>query len=230
MHENVYKPSSILEYIAATGEKIAFKKGEFIYHPGDQASHVFLLEEGQVFVSRMQEDGKELVTNFIDKDGIFGAVTLFCGAKEYNTYAKAKTNVVVKKIERTIFEKEVLDNQIFTTEWMRWLDIDRNRYSSKMRDLMMYGKGGALDSILIRLSNSFGREVESGILIDTPLTNQDLAQLCGTSREAVNRMLAVMRETGIVSVDRKYITIHNLPALKESINCDNCTVDVCQIF
>lgn len=229
-HNKLFKPESILNYIETNGEKVTYKKGEYVYHSGDSTSHVFLLESGHIFVSRMQEDGKELVTNFIDKEGIFGAVTLFCGAKEHNTYAKAKTDIVLSRIERERFEKEILNNQVFTEEWMKWLDIDRNRHSSKMRDLMMYGKHGALDSILIRLSNSFGKKVEDGILIDTPLTNQELAQLCGTSREVINRMLTQLKEAEIISVERKYITVHRLDTLKTNINCDDCVIDVCQVF
>lgn len=227
---NIYKPESILNYIMSNGEQISLEKGAFIYHPGDSASYVYLLEEGHVFVSRMQEDGKELVTNFIDKDGIFGAVTLFCGAKEYSTYAKAKSNVTLNRIQREKFEQEVLNNSVFTAEWMQWLDIDRNRNESKMRDLMLYGKNGALDSILIRLSNSFGKIVDDGILINTPLTNQELAQLCGTSREVINRMLSNLKKDGIISVEKKYIKVHHIEQLQKNINCEKCSIDVCQVY
>ena len=48
---------------------------------------------------------------------------------------------------------------------------------------------GALYSTLIRMTNSYGVLKENGILIDLPLTNQELANFCATSRESVNRML-----------------------------------------
>jgi CRP/FNR family cyclic AMP-dependent transcriptional regulator len=228
--KSLFTPKSILKYIETNGERVTYRRGEFIYHLGDLTSHVFLLKSGHIFVSRMQEDGKELVTNFIDENGIFGAITLFCGAKEHSTYAKAKTDIVLSRVERQAFEQEVLSNQVLTKEWMTWLDIDRNRHATKMRDLMLYGKNGALYSVLIRLSNSFGKTVEDGILIDTTLTNQDLAQLCGTSREVVNRALAKLKKDGIISIDQKLITIHHLDILKHGINCDSCEIDICQVF
>ena len=46
---------------------------------------------------------------------------------------------------------------------------------SKFRDLLLYGKKGALYSTLIRLANSYGKETDGGILISVPLTNQELA-------------------------------------------------------
>ena len=116
-------------------------------------------------------------------------------------------------------------------EWLLWLDIiDRDRNSSKMRDMLLYGKQGALQSVLIRLTNLSGVEAEEGILIDTQLTNQELAGLCGTSREVINRMLSDLKKQEVIKVERKYITVLDINALRRNINCDRCTTIVCQIF
>ena len=72
---------------------------------------------------------------------------------------------------------------------MKWISEHLRRMQTKFRDLVLHGKKGALYSTLIRMTNSYGVLKENGILIDLPLTNQELANFCATSRESVNRML-----------------------------------------
>ncbi|CAM4136827.1 hypothetical protein SAAL107622_00005 [Lacicoccus alkaliphilus] len=178
----------------------------------------------------MQEDGKEMITNHLTGDGIFGALGIFTPAREHTTYAKVRCASVIYKFDKRQFDQFIMANDELKMEWMHWLDIERDRNASKLRDLFLYGKQGAMDSILIRLCNSFGVPVRDGVLIDTQLTNQELAGLCGTSREVVNRMLAGLKNDGIVKVERKYITVLDIQALRRNINCERCTLDVCQVF
>ncbi|MCM2603811.1 helix-turn-helix domain-containing protein [Rossellomorea marisflavi] len=90
-------------------------------------------------------------------------------------------------------------------------------------------KKGALYSTLIRLSNTYGDRREDGILIGISLTNQDLADFCGASREVVNRMLHDLKDNGVITMNKGFITIHKLDRLKETIDCDQCPQCVCQI-
>ncbi len=229
-YDAVFKPMSIVHLIREKGKRLTYKKGEFIFHPGDAAEHVYCVDEGEIFISRMQEDGKEMITNHLKEDAIFGSLGIFSQAAEHTTYAKVKNACAIYRYDKKQFDQFILANDEMKMEWMHWLDIERDRNASKIRDLFLYGKQGALESTLIRLGNSFGIDVEEGLLIDTQLTNQELAGLCGTSREVVNRMLSDLKDAGVIKVERKYITILDIGALRRHINCERCTVDVCQVF
>lgn len=100
---------------------------------------------------------------------------------------------------------------------------------TKFRDLILNGKKGALYSTLIRMANSYGVETENGILINIDMTNQELANFCGATRESINRMLSNLRKKGVISFQNKKITIHDLQYLKDEINCENCPVSYCRI-
>lgn len=230
MNETIFKPMSVVNLMKEKGKKLTFKKGEYIFHPGDAAEYVFCVDEGEIFISRMQEDGREMITNYLTREAVFGALAIHSPMPEHTTYAKVKEDSVIYKYDKKQFDQFILTNDEMQKEWMNWLDIERDRHASKMRDLFLYGKQGALQSALIRLGNSFGVEVEDGILIDTQLTNQDLAGLCGTSREVVNRMLSDLKNAGTIKVERKYITILDIRELRSNINCERCTINVCQVF
>lgn len=226
----LFQPKKVIDYIKKNGTHIQVKKDEYIYHSGDKTDSIYLLESGEVFVFRVQDEGAELVTHFLNENSIFGAVTLFYGPKYYNTFAQAKIACDLYRIDKTLFENMIYQHPEFTKEWMTWVDIERSRHSTKLRDLFMFGKKGALASVLIRLSNSFGVKVKAGILIDTKLTNQELAMLIGTSREVVNRHLKILKNDGVITIDQKKITITNLSQLKSINNCENCDINICQIY
>jgi CRP/FNR family transcriptional regulator len=79
------------------------------------------------------------------------------------------------------------------------------------------------------MTNSYGIEKKDGILIDLPLTNQDLANFCGTSRESTNRILNDLKKDEIISIKKGKITIHDLQFLKDDIGCENCSAVYCSI-
>ncbi|WP_213810952.1 cyclic nucleotide-binding domain-containing protein [Jeotgalicoccus sp. WY2] len=58
----------------------------------------YIIQKGQVFISRMHAEGAELATSLLKEKGIFGAVTLFCGPKAHTASAKAKTDITVYRL------------------------------------------------------------------------------------------------------------------------------------
>ncbi|WP_143521267.1 Crp/Fnr family transcriptional regulator, partial [Pseudomonas sp. 2995-1] len=87
------------------------------------------------------------------------------------------------------------------------------------RDLILCGKTGAFYSTLVRFSNSYGVESNDGILINVQLTNQDIANYIGTTRESVNRMLNDLKKTDVLSMQDGHIILHNIQFLKDYLHC-----------
>src|SRR5690606_10208927 len=95
-------------------------------------------------------------------------------------------------------------------EFMKWMSDHFRKTQTKFRDLVLNGKKGALYSTLIRMTNSYGVQTNDGILIDLPLTNQELANFCATSRESTNRILNELKREKIISVRKGKIIVHNV--------------------
>lgn len=109
---------------------------------------------------------------------------------------------------------------------MKWMSDHFRKTQTKFRDLVLLGKKGALYSTLIRMTNSYGVEKENGTLIDLRLTNQELANFCATTRESVNRMLHDLRVKDIISVQKGYITIHDLGYIKKQYSARNVQLNI----
>ena len=135
----------------------------------------------------------------------------------------------VAVIYKESLERKLEEDSELALEFMKWLNIQHRKAQTKIRDLVLNGKKGALYSTLIRLANSYGVGTDEGVKINISLTNQELANFCGTSREVVNRLLSDLRKQNIISVEKGIISIHDMEYLKTEINCENCPIDMCNI-
>lgn len=204
-------------------------KGSYLFLEGKAPGHLFFIREGHIKVTRSTPGGRELALRIVGAGDVVGEIELFCGDSSCSVSARAMDRCSLLSLPITDFEAALVDDRVRNREWMMWSQLQQRKDQSRFRDLLLHGKKGALYSTLIRLSNTYGERREDGILIGISLTNQDLADFCGASREVVNRMLHDLKENGVITMNKGFITIHKLDRLKETIDCDQCPQCVCQI-
>ncbi|MBP2241147.1 CRP/FNR family transcriptional regulator [Cytobacillus eiseniae] len=205
------------------------EKGTFLYQEGMLANELYIVQSGVIQISKIVPDGRELTLRMCQKGDLFGELSLFCPSSNYMLNAKIVESGEVAIINKKELEERLNQDHSLALELMKWISLQYRKTQTKFRDLVLHGKKGALYSTLIRLTNSYGVENEEGILITIALTNQDLANFCGTSREVVNRMLGELRKNNVISIEKSMITIHDLPYLKTTIDCENCPINICNI-
>lgn len=224
------KLSSNLEQLLQSVQHIRkIEKGTFLYQEGMKATEVFIIQSGRVQISKITPDGRELTLRLCSTGELIGELSMFCPSSKYVLNARVVESGEVAVIAKDELERRLETDNALALEFMKWESLQNRKTQTKFRDLVLNGKKGALFSTLIRLSNSYGKQTDTGIMIDLPMTNQELANFCGTSREVVNRMLSDLRKNHALSIDKGIITIHDLNYLKEEINCENCPIDVCNI-
>jgi CRP/FNR family transcriptional regulator, cyclic AMP receptor protein len=205
------------------------EKGTILFMDGEKAENLYFILSGKVKISKTTMEGKELTLYICQPGELIGELALFQSDVSYTATAEMMESGAVGTIPRVTLEELLSKNGQLAVEFMKWMGIAYRRNQSKFRDLMLHGKHGALYSTLIRMTNSYGKKTDEGILIDLPLTNKDLANFIGTSRESVNRMLNELRKDNVISIDGGYITIHQLEYLKHYLECDDCSDDICRI-
>ncbi|MGG0719114.1 Crp/Fnr family transcriptional regulator [Robertmurraya massiliosenegalensis] len=205
------------------------EKGTYLFQEGSKANELFVVITGKIQMSKMIPDGRELTLRMASEGDLIGELSLFCSAQAHMQNAKVIESGEVAVIYKSDLEKKLGEDHSIALEFMKWMSQEHRKAQTKFRDLVLHGKKGALYSTLIRLSNSYGVHSEDGIVIDTPMTNQELANFCGTSREVVNRLLSELRKVDIISIDKGIITIHDLDYIKLEIDCENCPIDICNI-
>lgn len=205
------------------------EKGTYLFQEGSSANELYIIKKGKVQISKIVPDGRELTLRICSEGELIGEMSLYCKSPKYMLNAYVIESGEVAVISREVLEGKLEENNQLAIELLKWMGLQQRKAQSKFRDLVLHGKKGALYSTLIRLSNSYGERNDNGILINLPLTNQELANFCGTSREVVNRLLSDIRKKGIISVNKGIITIHDLTYLRNEIDCENCPIDLCNI-
>jgi CRP-like cAMP-binding protein len=219
----------IKELLRFADRRFSSQRGTFLFQEGMEADELYIVMSGKIQISKITTDGRELSLRICGANDICGELTLFTDNPKYLLSARVLEEGEIVAIKKDVIESEIFQNPTLAFEFMKWMSDHFRKTQTKFRDLVLNGKKGALFSTLIRMTNSYGVEKKEGILIDLPLTNQDLANFCGTSRESTNRILNDLKNDEIISIKKGKITVHNLQYLKDEIGCENCSAVYCSI-
>lgn len=219
----------IKEILHLADRRFTIKKDTYLFQEGMDADELYIVISGKIQISKITSDGRELSLRIVGANDICGELTLFTSSPRFLLSAMAIEDAEVAAVKKTTLEREIFQNSSLAFEFMKWMSDHFRKTQTKFRDLVLNGKKGALYSTLIRMTNSYGVPLENGILIDLPLTNQELANFCGTSRESTNRILSDLKKEAVISIKKGKIIVHDVQFLKNEIGCENCPAVYCSI-
>lgn len=223
-------PVNITKVFKENGSIVKILKGSHLFIEGEPVKDIFYVVSGKVILSKETVSGKELTLRICGSNDCIGEGIIFSKTGFYPLSAKALESSTCITLDRNLFEMYLSQEPTVLIECIKWLQLQNLKSQTKMRDLLLYGKKGALYSTIIRLTNTYGVVQDTGdIVIDYPLTNSDLANLCATSREVINRMLHDLKNQKIISFEKSIITVHDLNFLKHECECESCPLSVCRI-
>ncbi|ATP39115.1 Crp/Fnr family transcriptional regulator [Solibacillus sp. R5-41] len=223
-------PQKIVALFHSKGTLIKADKGTHIFQEGEIANHIFLIQSGSIQISKETENGKELTIRICGLNSLIGESLIFCENQHHSTSAKTLANSELFSIHIDQFETMLNEQTTMLIDYLKWVQTENIKNQSRLRDLVLHGKKGALYSTLIRLANTYGEHRnDNEVYINLVLTNTELANLCATSREMVNRMLTDLRKKKKITMEKSYITILDINYLKEEIDCENCPLVICRI-
>ncbi|MDQ6599670.1 Crp/Fnr family transcriptional regulator [Bacillus salipaludis] len=205
------------------------KAGTILFQEKELVNYIYLIVKGSIAIGRVHESGKDFTLKILSHHEILVEYQLFSKNPYYQFNAKTHTDCELIMIKKEQFEEFVSLDPDAMNALFAWLSISYIKAQIKCMDLIMNGKRGGLYSILIRLSNSYGVATPDGILIDIPITHQELANLTFGTREVIQRLLKDLREKEIISYDQQKFIIKKLSYLKQEVDCQNCKNEICGI-
>lgn len=220
----------LLSLLDSIGKNERVNKGTYIFQEGKRAKSIYVVNSGLVQISKLSDDGKELTLRVCNKGSVFGELVMFSDEANYLLNAKVLKSGSIKIISKDKLEENFKANSELAFEFIKWTSHRMRMAQYKIRDLVLFGKNGALCSTLIRLSNTYGVKQNDGVLIDLCLTDQELASFAAATRESANRLMIKLRKNNIISRDDSgRITIKDMQYLKNQVGCEGCPVDICTI-
>ncbi|MCR6107400.1 Crp/Fnr family transcriptional regulator [Salipaludibacillus agaradhaerens] len=221
-------PESMQELLVKEGTEVSANKESIIFYEGEVPKHIYFILEGQVRLTKTSAEGKVFFLQKKKQYDLLGELSIFNSLK-YQYNAEVTQGALLLRFTCNQLERLLIAHEELAVAFMKWLSKENQVMMAQFRDLVFCGKQGAVFSILVRLSNEYGQPVSQGILINRKITNQELANYVGATRESINRILKRLIKQKIISVNTKYITIHDLPFLQAHLRCSHCPFEECTI-
>jgi CRP/FNR family transcriptional regulator, nitrogen oxide reductase regulator len=193
--------------------------GEFFFMQGDPAERMYILVQGRVKLTQVGPDGQQALIRVITPVCLFALVAMTT-TDNYLVTAQAAED------SRAFFwtRQEIMDFVLQVPQMalnaMRIMADNLQEIQERFRQVTTQRVEQRLAHTLIRLAAQSGKKIEQGILIDLPLTRQDLAEMSGTTLYTASRMLSQWEKQGLVITGRAQVILRNPHGLAKVASAD----------
>jgi len=168
--------------------------------------------KGRVKIGRITPEGHQIVVRYAGAGDLFGCVPLY-GGTEYPATGEAVTASEALYWNRMTMDRLMGCYPPIALNALELLGQELSDIRSRYQELVTEKVERRVARALLRLINQSSRKVDAGILIDFPLSRQDLAEITGTTLHTVSRILSAWEQRGIVTSGRRKIVITRPRAL-----------------
>jgi len=192
----------------------SFRRQTLIYSPGDPAEHLFLIESGEVKVSRFSSEGRELTLEHLGPGDAFGELEVLLG-RPRESQALARLDGTLLLLEREQL-RALADAEPAFGRWLTQLMSERQaRLQELLETLLFKSANGKVAQVLLQLAADHGEATSSGTLINYPITHQEIGNLIATTRETVSYAFMEFRQRGLISTCQRKTVILDRDELSE---------------
>lgn len=204
-----------VEEILDRAEVRTAERKEHLFRQGEAISGLFLLLAGRVKLIQLGPGGDEVVLRFCGPGELFAAVAALDRPARFPVSAQALSRARVAFWPRPEIRELFERHPGLAANLAQTIAERTHELQSRLREVATERVPRRVAHMLLRLARRAGRQVESGTLIDFPLTRQDLAEMTGTTLYTVSRLLNAWSEGGLVEVGRGRVVVRSESGLEE---------------
>jgi CRP/FNR family transcriptional regulator len=198
------------EESAATLEKAmtsrSVGRGHIVFREGDPGDRLFVVLEGKVKITRAAPDGRENLIALLGAGEMFGELSLFDPGPR-TASVSAVTDSTLASLDHDDLRPLLLDRPAVAVELLRALAQRLRRTNEALSDLVFTDVPGRVAKALLDLAAKFGVAESDGIRVRHDLTQEELAQLVGASRETVNKALSEFAHRGWLRIEGRSVLL-----------------------
>ncbi|MCE1179706.1 MAG: Crp/Fnr family transcriptional regulator [Micrococcales bacterium] len=189
------------------------ERGDILFHEGDQGDRLYVIGEGKIKLGRSSADGRENLVAILGPGEMFGELSLFDpGPRTMTATAVAETTLL--GLGNESLQEILTKHPGAAATLLAALARRLRRTNDTLADLVFTDVPGRVAKALLDLSARFGRPAEEGVLVAHDLTQEELAQLVGASRETVNKALADFATRGWLRLEARAVLLLDVERLK----------------
>ncbi|MHA7630760.1 Crp/Fnr family transcriptional regulator [Corallococcus sp. M7] len=211
-------PREELELLSPLLRSRRYPRGEVIFHQGDVGTALYIVRRGQVAIRLSSSDGKEVILALLDRGDFFGELALLDGSPR-STDAVAREEADVLCLQREDFQRFLATRPQVSLALLTTLSRLVRRVTQLVHDATFLDARTRLVRVLLDLAQHQGRPGSDGvvIVIAQKLTQTELANLCGLTRESTNRWLRFLMREGLLSYEGGQITLVRPEQLRREV-------------
>lgn len=187
-------------------------RGTVIFAEGQIGDHMYVIVEGKVKLGHASPDGRESLMAVLGPGEIFGELSLFDPGPRTAT-ATALTDARILALGNTSLRPWLAGRPEVAEALLAALARRLRRTNDALADLVFSDVPGRVAKALLDLADKFGEVTPEGVLVKHDLTQEELAQLVGASRETVNKALADFAHRGWLRVDQREVMLLSIDRL-----------------
>jgi len=195
-----------LERLSALLQERRFSKGEIIFHQGDVGTALYIVRRGEVAIRLSSPEGKEVILSLLGRGDAFGELALLDGEPR-STDAVAREETSLLCLQQEVFRQFLTEHPQLAMDLLAVLSRMVRRVTQLVHDTAFLDARARLARVLLELAKTQGASGPEGTVIGPKLTQGELANLCGVTRESVNKWLRFYAREGLLSYDSGQITL-----------------------
>lgn len=202
--------------LAALLRSHAYRKGAVVFSEGDPGTTLYLIGEGEVKLTILSPDGREVVLALLGPGGFFGELALLDGEAR-STTALVRIPSKLFLLERAEFLKFLDGHPGAAASLLAAMSRRLRRTTDLIHDAVFLDGPTRLTKILLHLAEAGTRSGPDGVLSAPRLTQEDLAEMVGGTRESINRWLRILAREGLVRRRRGAVEVSNPEGLRKRL-------------
>jgi len=188
--------------------------GGLVTSPDDEDERLYVVKRGRVRLYRLTPDGKQLTLEILDKGRIVGRMS-WLGQELAGAYAEAVEDALICSFTPEELRRLIDRFPSVGVNIIRYLS-GRLAASEQEREIMAFRSvEQRLAARLVELLGRFGQPTAGGTAIDARLTQQELADMIGTSRETLATTITSLRERGVLEMHNQRVVVLDTEKLSE---------------
>jgi CRP/FNR family transcriptional regulator len=193
-----------------------YKKGQDIFKQESYPHGIYCINAGKVKLFQLAENGREQIVRLAKSGDLLGYRALL-GGEKYTSTAEAIEETSICFIPKQLFFKFVETNNAITLQVMKMLSNDLKNAEHKITDLAQKPVKERMSEAILFVKEVYGFEKDNATL-NVVLTREEIANIAGTATETAIRILAELKEDGILEFIGKKIKVLKINELLHSAN------------
>ena len=190
-----------LEQLSGMLQQKRYARGEVIFHQGDVGTALFIVRQGEVAIRLSSPEGREVILELVSRGYAFGELALLDGEPR-STDAVAREETDLLKLQREDFQRFLSERPQVAMGLLAVLSRMVRRVTQHVHDAAFLDARARLARVLLDRAQAQGQPGPNGGVTLPKLTQAELANLCGVTRESVNKWLNHYKRQGLLTSDK----------------------------